>query len=70
MFQEESKRTEIGTLGEFGLIEAITKNVKLRNTSSEKGIGDDAAVIDYGTDSKSTKIKVRILKAKKRRYGS
>lgn len=53
MFQEESKRTEIGTLGEFGLIEAITKNVKLRNISSEKGIGDDAAVIDYGTDSKT-----------------
>ncbi len=53
MFQEESKRTEIGTLGEFGLIEAITKNVKIRNISSEKGIGDDAAVIDYGTDSKT-----------------
>ena len=53
MFQEESKRTEIGTLGEFGLIEAITKNVKLQNKSSEKGIGDDAAIIDYGTASKT-----------------
>ena len=53
MFQEESKRTEISTLGEFGLIEAITKNVKLQNKSSEKGIGDDAAIIDYGTASKT-----------------
>ena len=53
MFQEESKRTEIGSLGEFGLIEAITKNVKLRNESSEKGIGDDAAIIDYGAASKT-----------------
>ena len=53
MFQEESKRTEIGTLGEFGLIEAITKNVKLQNESSEKGIGDDAAIIDYGPASKT-----------------
>lgn len=53
MFQEDPKRTEISSLGEFGLIEALTKNVKLRNTSSEKGIGDDAAVIDYGSDSKT-----------------
>ncbi len=53
MFQEESKRTEIGDLGEFGLIDAITKNIKLQNSSSEKGIGDDAAIIDYGADSKT-----------------
>lgn len=53
MFQEESKRTEISDLGEFGLIDAIAKNVKIRNASSEKGIGDDAAVIDYGADSKT-----------------
>jgi thiamine-monophosphate kinase len=53
MFQDESKRTEISDLGEFGLIDAISKNVKIRNTSSEKGIGDDAAVIDYGSNSKT-----------------
>lgn len=53
MFQEDSKRTEISELGEFGLIDAISKNVKIRNASSEKGIGDDAAVIDYGDNSKT-----------------
>tara|TARA_B100000795_G_C22801587_1_gene442206 strand:- start:1446 stop:2498 length:1053 start_codon:yes stop_codon:yes gene_type:complete len=53
MFQEGSKRTEIASLGEFGLIERIANNVTLRNKSSEKGIGDDSAVIDYGADSKT-----------------
>lgn len=42
------KRTEIGDLGEFGLIDHLNKKVKLRNSSSLKGIGDDAAVIDSG----------------------
>lgn len=49
MAQEQApKRTEIGELGEFGLIDHLTKNVTLRNRSSLKGIGDDAAVIDCG----------------------
>ncbi|MCH2021511.1 MAG: thiamine-phosphate kinase [Saprospiraceae bacterium] len=42
-------RTELSDLGEFGLIEHLTKDVKLINTSSLKGIGDDAAVIDHGS---------------------
>lgn len=41
------QRTEIATLGEFGLIRHLTENVKLRNASSIKGVGDDAAVICY-----------------------
>ena len=41
------KRTEISTLGEFCLIEKLTKEFKLKNKSSIKGIGDDAAVLDY-----------------------
>lgn len=41
------KRTEIATLGEFGLIEHLTKSVKLENPSTIKGIGDDAAVLSY-----------------------
>lgn len=41
------QRTEIATLGEFGLIRHLTENIKLRNKSSIKGVGDDAAVIDY-----------------------
>lgn len=42
------KRTEISTLGEFGLIEQLTATIELKNTSSEKGVGDDAAVLSYG----------------------
>ncbi len=42
------KRTEIGQLGEFGLIDRISKTAVIHNTSTIKGIGDDAAVIDTG----------------------
>lgn len=42
------KRTEIATLGEFGLIEHLTKSIELKNPSSIKGVGDDAAVLSYG----------------------
>jgi len=34
-------------LGEFGLIEHLTKNIELQNASSIVGVGDDAAVIDH-----------------------
>lgn len=40
-------RTEISTLGEFGLIDHLTKNIELQNASSVLGVGDDAAVIDH-----------------------
>src|ERR1700748_401237 len=40
-------RTEISSLGEFGLIEHLTKNIELQNVSSIVGVGDDAAVIDH-----------------------
>ena len=40
-------QTEIATLGEFGLIKKLTESVKLKNASSLKGVGDDAAVFDY-----------------------
>lgn len=39
--------TEIATLGEFGLIEHLTKDIKLENASTLKGVGDDCAVLDY-----------------------
>ena len=35
------------SLGEFGLIEHLTKNIELQNASSVLGVGDDAAVIDH-----------------------
>jgi thiamine-monophosphate kinase len=42
-----SERTEIAELGEFGLIEHLTKNFEIHNASSVLGVGDDAAVIDH-----------------------
>ncbi|MEA4904953.1 MAG: thiamine-phosphate kinase [Petrimonas sp.] len=39
-------RTEISTLGEFGLIDHLTKNIKLTQPTTKRGVGDDAAVID------------------------
>jgi thiamine-monophosphate kinase len=40
--------TEISTLGEFGLIKHLTKDIKPVQDSTKKGIGDDAAVMNYG----------------------
>jgi len=44
---ENKERTEISNLGEFGLIDHLTKNIELNNTSTIKGPGDDAAVLDF-----------------------
>lgn len=41
------QRTEIAKLGEFGLIDRLTKDLPLTQQSSLKGVGDDAAVLDY-----------------------
>ena len=42
------KTTPIDTLGEFALIDHLTKDIKLENSSTILGIGDDASVIDKG----------------------
>jgi thiamine-monophosphate kinase len=42
-----NERTEISSLGEFGLIDHLTKNIELQNASSLLAVGDDAAVIDH-----------------------
>ena len=44
---ENNNRTEIASLGEFGLIDHLTKNFELLNASTILGVGDDAAVIDH-----------------------
>ncbi len=41
------KHTEISEYGEFGLIKHLTQKVELKNSSSQKGVGDDSAVLDY-----------------------
>lgn len=43
---ENTGRTELSSLGEFGLIKHLTQFVEIKNESSLKGVGDDAAVID------------------------
>lgn len=40
-------KTEISTLGEFGLIKHLTKDIKHGQPSTQKGIGDDAAVLNF-----------------------
>lgn len=40
--------TEISQLGEFGLIDRLTEKLPLKNKSSLKGVGDDAAVLRFG----------------------
>ncbi|WP_417589619.1 thiamine-phosphate kinase [Owenweeksia hongkongensis] len=45
--QQEEKFTSLDKLGEFGLIEHLTREFPLRNASSIKGIGDDCAVLEY-----------------------
>jgi thiamine-monophosphate kinase len=42
-----TSQTPIAALGEFGLIKRLTQDIKLQQPSSLKGIGDDAAVLDY-----------------------
>lgn len=45
---DNSIRTELSTLGEFGLIEHLTNHIELINTETVKGVGDDAAVLNSG----------------------
>ncbi len=48
MFDEKNpSRTDLSELGEFGLIDHLTKDFPLRNESSLVGVGDDAAVLDF-----------------------
>jgi thiamine-monophosphate kinase len=40
-------RTEIASLGEFGLIDHLTRNIEITNASTVVGVGDDAAIVDH-----------------------
>ena len=44
---QENNRTEISTLGEFGLIKHLTQNIQLQNPETIYGVGDDAAVLAF-----------------------
>ena len=47
MASEKDKKNQLSDLGEFGLIRHLTSGIKLKNSSSVRGPGDDAAIIDY-----------------------
>lgn len=48
MLDDKNKqRTSLSELGEFGLIHHLTDQIKLTNKSSVKGVGDDAAVLEF-----------------------
>jgi thiamine-monophosphate kinase len=44
----KDSRTELSSLGEFGLIDHLTKGINIKNSSTIKAVGDDCAVIHYG----------------------
>lgn len=44
---QDKQRTDIATIGEFGLIRRLTEDIQLNNPSTKYGIGDDAAVLSY-----------------------
>ena len=47
MIEDKDKsKTSLADLGEFGLIDHLTQNFEIKQESTIKGIGDDAAVID------------------------
>jgi thiamine-monophosphate kinase len=48
MDKNKKSFTPLSSLGEFGLIDHLTKGLKYRYKSTIKGVGDDAAVLDYG----------------------
>ena len=48
-----TKRTEISSLGEFGLIEKITKDIIVQNKETVKGIGDDSAILQFSGDEET-----------------
>ncbi len=50
MFEERKKRTEISELGEFRLIDILTRDITIHNESTLKGVGDDAAILKYHED--------------------
>ncbi len=56
---ENKERTDLSSLGEFGLIDYLTKNIELKQNSTVVGAGDDAAVLDF--DGKKTLISTDLL---------
>lgn len=58
---ENNARTELSSLGEFGLIKELTRHIEMKNSSSIKGVGDDAAVINYTNTDTVTLVSTDML---------
>lgn len=56
---KDEQRTSLASLGEFGLIDHLTANFKVTQSSTVKGIGDDAAVLDF--ESKKVVVSTDLL---------
>ena len=54
-------RTEISTMGEFGLIKHLTKDLKPVQPSTQKAVGDDCAVMDFNGESRAKSQESRVL---------
>ena len=59
---------EIAKLGEFGLIDRLTKDIEIKNESTLKGVGDDCAVLSY--PDKEVLVTTDLLMEGYRRKGS
>lgn len=59
MIEEKINRTDLSSLGEFGLIDHLMQDVEIENTSTKKSYGDDAAVIDH--EDEKTLVSVDLL---------
>lgn len=56
---KDQSRTSLSNFGEFKLIEHLTKQVKIHNKSTIKGIGDDCAILEY--NNKQTLVTTDLL---------
>ncbi|MBL6645005.1 MAG: thiamine-phosphate kinase [Flavobacteriales bacterium] len=57
----DAERTEIGTIGEFGLIAELTKDIKLQHPRTVLGVGDDAAIVAPPASGKQTVVSTDLL---------
>ena len=62
-------KTPIASLGEFALIETITKDFTIHDPSTHIGIGDDAAVIQHGNEETIVSTDLLIERSEERRVG-
>ncbi|MCR4613539.1 MAG: thiamine-phosphate kinase [Bacteroidaceae bacterium] len=52
---------EISTLGEFGLIRRLTQDIELKNAETLKGVGDDCAVLNFGSEEHDVLVTTDLL---------